>query len=107
MPFTETQLDTAFDWLCQRRRHFPANADVWHLRFHWAREQVHLVERLRQRRYQFSPLQVVQKADGEVIHLWSARDALVLKTLADMLVGVLPISPACTHVKGHGGLCYR
>jgi RNA-directed DNA polymerase len=104
MPFTEAQLDDAYAWLCHRRRHFPANADVWHLRFHWAREKVGLFKQLRKRRYQFSPLQVVQKADGEIIHLWSARDALVLKALSLLLAEVLPISPACTHVKGHGGL---
>jgi RNA-directed DNA polymerase len=104
MQFTESQLDAAFTWLCHRRRHFPTNADVWHLRFHWAREKVHLLKRLQNRCYQFSPLQRVQKASGEVIHLWSARDALVLKVLSNMLSEVLPISPACTHVKGHGGL---
>ncbi len=104
MPFTETQLDDAYAWLCQRRQHYPVHADVWHLRFHWAREKRDLCKLLHNRRYQFSPLQVVQKADGEVIHLWSARDALVLKMLSRVLAGVLPISPACTHVKGHGGL---
>jgi RNA-directed DNA polymerase len=104
MQFTESQLDAAFTWLCHRRRHFPTNADVWHLRFHWAREKVHLLKRLQNRCYQFSPLQRVQKASGEVIHLWSARDALVLKVLSIMLAEVLPISMACTHVKGHGGL---
>jgi RNA-directed DNA polymerase len=46
----------------------------------------------------------VQKADGEVIHLRHARDALVLKALSALLAEVLPISPACTYVKGHGGL---
>ena len=104
MPFTETQLDDAYAWLCHRRRRFPSNADVWHLRFHWAREKVGLLKQLRKRRYQFSPLQRVQKADGEVIHLWPARDALVLKALSVLLAEVLPISTACTHVKGHGGL---
>jgi hypothetical protein len=104
MQFTETQLDAAFIWLCHRRRHFPVNADVWHLRFHWGREKVHLLEQLHNSCYQFSPLQKVQKANGEVIHLWSARDALVLKALAIVLADVLPISLACTHVKGHGGL---
>ena len=99
MLFTETQLDDAYAWLCHRRRRFPPNADVWHLRFHRAREKVDLCQLLQNRRYQFSPLQVVQKADGVVIHLWAARDALVLK----MLARVLPVSPACTHVKGHGG----
>jgi RNA-directed DNA polymerase len=104
MQFTETRLDEAYAWLCHRRRHFPANADVWHLRFNWTREKVHLFKQLHTRCYRFSPLQKVQKANGEVIHLWSARDALVLKALSILLADVLPISPACTHVKGHGGL---
>jgi hypothetical protein len=37
MPFTETKMDDAYAWLCHRRRRFPPNADVWHLRFHWVR----------------------------------------------------------------------
>jgi RNA-directed DNA polymerase len=104
MLFTETQLDDAYAWLCHRRHRFPSNADVWHLRFHWPREKVHLFKQLQNRCYQFSPLQKVQKADGEIIHLWSARDALVLKMLSNMLAEVLPVSLVCTHVKGHGGL---
>jgi hypothetical protein len=105
MLFTETQLEYAFSWLCYRRRNnYPDHADVWHLRFHWAREKAHLFQQLQNRCYQFSPLQKVQKANGEVIHLWSARDALVLKVLSMLLAEVSPTSPACTHVKGHGGL---
>jgi RNA-directed DNA polymerase len=104
MQFTETQLDAAYTWLCQRRRHYPVHADVWHLRFHWAREKAYLLKLLNTQRYQFEPLQVVQRADGEVLHLWSARDALVLKALSLLLAEVLPVSSACTHVKGHGGL---
>jgi hypothetical protein len=41
MQFTETQLDSAFDWLCHQRRNYPANADVWHLRFHWSLERIY------------------------------------------------------------------
>jgi hypothetical protein len=104
MQFTEAQLDAAFNWLCHRRRNYPDHADVWHLRFHWAREKVRVFKQLQNRCYQFSPLQKVQKADGKIIHLWSAHDALVLKVLSILLAEVLPISPACTHVKGHGGL---
>ena len=39
-----------------------------------------------------------------VIHLWTARDALVLKALSLMLAKPLRLSCHCTHVKGHGGL---
>lgn len=28
-------VDAAHIWLCRQRAHYPANADIWHLRFHW------------------------------------------------------------------------
>ncbi|MGB5473420.1 MAG: hypothetical protein WBQ78_08075 [Gammaproteobacteria bacterium] len=59
---------------------------------------------LNHKRYQISPLQSVQKTDGEIIQLWSTPDALVLKELSRVRAGVLPILSACTHVKGQGGL---
>ena len=40
---------------------------------------------------------------GECLHIWSARDALVLKALTTALCQVLPVSKQCVHVKGHGG----
>ena len=45
----------------------------------------------------------VTKADGDIVHVWPSRDALVLKALAMVLAKVLPVSARCTHVKGHGG----
>ena len=32
-------LDTAYDWLCRRRRAYPADADVWSFRQAWAQEK--------------------------------------------------------------------
>ena len=32
-------LDTAYGWLCKRRRDYPANTDVWSFRQGWAREK--------------------------------------------------------------------
>ena len=54
-------------------------------------------------RSRFGLLTRVTLKDGEKINLWSARDALVLKALAIVLAKHLPVSPHCTHVKGHGG----
>ena len=34
--FTETAIDAAYIWLCKSRANFPANADIWHLRFYWS-----------------------------------------------------------------------
>ncbi|UTO02331.1 hypothetical protein [Serratia nematodiphila] len=36
----------AYRWLCQRRRHAPPNADIWHLRFHWAQQEKQLWQQL-------------------------------------------------------------
>ena len=97
-------LDHAYDWLCHQRKVYPPDADVWDLRLHWHAERIRLEAELRTGRFRFGPLQVITKADGEVLHLWSARDALVLKALALVLGPVLRLSPRCVHVKGHGGL---
>jgi len=54
--------------------------------------------------YQFNLVNRLRKSDGEVIHLWSSQDALVLKVLAKLLGEQLKFSTLCTHIKGHGGL---
>jgi RNA-directed DNA polymerase len=102
--FTKTTLDTAYSWLCKQRRNFPANADIWHLRFHWNTIRGELLQTLNKQDYTFMPLSLVTKADGESIHLWSSQDALVLKMLALALPDALALSSLCTHIKGHGGL---
>jgi hypothetical protein len=99
----EPILDTAYRWLCQQRQHYPADADIWDLRWHWAVEKPQLIRALRSNEYRFSPNQALRK-NGETLHLWCARDALVLKAMAMVIGPRLPISPRCTHVKGHGGL---
>jgi len=102
--FTPITLDTAYHWLCKQRANFPANADIWHLRFHWQTIRGELLQTLNKQDYTFMPLSVVTKADGESIHLWSSQDALVLKMLAMALPEALALSSLCTHIKGHGGL---
>jgi RNA-directed DNA polymerase len=102
--FTEASLDTAYSWLCKQRANFPANTDIWHLRFHWHRVRHELLHSLHKQDYTLLPLSVVTKADGESIHLWSSQDALVLKMLAMALPDALALSPHCTHIKGYGGL---
>lgn len=96
-------LDAAFEWLCQQRRHYPADADVWDLRWRWMVEKPRLIRTLRANEYRFAPNQALRK-NGETLHLWCARDTLVLKAMAMIIGPKLPISPRCTHIKGHGGL---
>ncbi len=96
-------LDTAYVWLCTRRRAYPADADVWSFRQRWPAEKKRLTAELAMGRFRFGLLTRVTLKYGEEVDLWSARDALVLKALALVLGEHLPISPRCTHVKGHGG----
>ena len=96
-------LDSAFAWLCKRRRDYPADADVWGFRRHWPQEKMRIRAELLTGRYRFGLLTMITLSDGEDIDLWSACDAPVLKALAIVLAKTLPVSPRCTHVKGHGG----
>ena len=99
-------LDTAYEWLCRRRRDYSANADVWSLRRRWSHEKGVIKHDLRSGRYRFSLLSRVTLRNDEELDLWSARDALVLKALALVLSKHLPLSRRCTHLKGHGGAKY-
>ena len=100
---SDAVIDTAYQWLCHQRRHWPADSDVWSLRSHWEAVKPALQQSLHQGDYRFEPMSRITKANGETIHVWSAQDALVLKSLSLVLADILPVSPACTHVKGHGG----
>jgi len=100
---SDVVLDAAYDWLCRRRRDYPDHADVWDFRHHWPAGKARLQADLSAGDFRFGLLDRITKADGGDIDLWSARDALVLKALALVLGEHLPISPRCTHVRGHGG----
>ncbi|WP_416172867.1 reverse transcriptase domain-containing protein [Enterobacter ludwigii] len=101
-PFTATHIENAYQWLIRQRKHYPDNADIWHLRFHWQRERGIILSALNRGEYRFSPLQIIKKITGESIALWSSRDALVIK-LTSALEPQLPVHPLCEHIKGHGG----
>ncbi len=100
---SDAVLDAAYGWLCHRRRDYRANADVWPFRRHWPDEKRRIQADLLAGKFRFGLLDRVTLADGSDIDLWAARDALVLKALTIVLSDVLPVSPRCTHIKGHGG----
>ncbi len=100
---SDSVLDAAFAWLCKRRRDYPDHADVWEFRRNWPQQKDRIRAELPSGGYRFGLLDRIALANGEEIDLWSARDALVLKALAMVLAGHLPVSRSCTHVKGHGG----
>jgi RNA-directed DNA polymerase len=100
---TDEILDAAYTWLCARRRDYLANSDVWSFRRDWTLEKQRIRSDLLAGRYHFTLMDRVTLADGSDIDLWSSRDALVLKALTIVLSDILPASPRCAHVKGHGG----
>lgn len=98
LPRASEHLETAWHWLCERRQHAPAQADVWHLCHHWAVQQQRLLATLLAGEYRLSPMLIVGQK-GEQKALWSAQDALVLKWVAPQL----PLHARCEHIKGHEG----
>ena len=96
-------LNESFSWLCKQRKHFPDNSDVWDVRFHWNKIKPQLIDELISNTFNFQPLQKITKSSGEVIHLWTSIDSVVLKLLSLVLQRYLPSSKLCTHLKGNGG----
>ncbi|WP_258090193.1 reverse transcriptase domain-containing protein [Serratia liquefaciens] len=92
----------AYVWLGKRRRHAPPNADVWHLRFHWAERGEALFQQVHSGNYRLLPMQVYRYRDRSWVQ-WSAQDALVLKWVSWQVENQLPTHPRCVHLKGHGG----
>ena len=104
LSITPAQLQQAFLAVCQQRRHFPADADIWHFRRHWPARKSGLLAKIQSGDYSFAPQHRLRKQNGQIVHLWAAEDAVVIKLLSAWLQDRLSVSPACVHVKGHGGL---
>lgn len=85
MRFTISQLDDAYRWLCQQRKHFPPDADIWSFRYRYPASKSDLLQKINSGQYQFSPQQKIVKSNGEVIHLWGSQDTLVMKLMAGVL----------------------
>lgn len=77
---------------------------MWFIRFHWEDTKANLQRDLRDGRYRFSPLRRIHRK-GDCLEIWSALDALLLKSIAIVLTKhVAPrLSKRCTHIPGNGG----
>jgi len=97
-------LDSAYEWVCKRRVDYSHNSDIWNLQWNWREIKPELQQMLVSGNYTFSPLREI-RTDSDVIELWSAKDALVLKALPIVLGVHLDgiISEKCHHVQGRGG----
>ncbi len=102
MQYSLAQLENTYHWLCLLRKHFPPDADIWDFRYPYPVIRNELLQLINSGRYQFSPQQKIIKPCGNVIHLWSSQNVLVMKLIASSIS--LPLSTRCTHIKDHGGL---
>ena len=73
-----------YEHICQKRKNHHHNNDIWWLRFHWQREKAALQKELRTGNYRFEPAKLVP-LKGHSIQVWSARDAVVIKAIAQVL----------------------
>ena len=101
---SDSVLDQAYAWLCERRLDYSPNDDVWDVRWRWAELRPRLQEWLRAGVYRIGAVRRFPAGD-ETIEVWSALDALVLKAAALVLAAHwLPVlSPRCYHLEGRGG----
>ncbi len=100
-----SQLGLAYRWLCEKRKNYSHNNDVWHLRWAWHIIKPQLQGLLRAGKYRFNP-QHKLRINGKVITIWEAQDALVLKAVALTLHAALPraTKQKCYHLAGNGGV---
>ena len=66
---SDITLDAAYDWLCQRRRRYPADADAWSFRRHWPDEKRRIQADLLAGEYSFAVLDRITLSDGSDIDL--------------------------------------
>jgi len=110
MNFSSHTLNNLFadaeHWLWLRRKGYPPESDFWNFRRSWPDEREAVISEFRSGEYRLDLQQRITLASGESVALWSSRDALVLKVLTAILHTCLKpqLSPACYHLRGHGGL---
>jgi RNA-directed DNA polymerase len=101
---SDQALQQAFEWLCERRRKYSHNSDVWDVRWRWNQLKPAVQRDLQAGGFRFSPLRRY-RIDGEVRDIWTALDALVLKAITIVLTRILQsrLSSRCFHLAGNGG----
>jgi hypothetical protein len=97
-------IDLAYLWLCDRRKGYSHNNDVWSLRWCWCEIKPWVQQALLKGSYSFGALERVGNG-RERREIWASLDALVLKAIAIVLSRhLVPLMPkTCHHLAGNGG----
>lgn len=98
-------LNQAYQWLCQQRKDYSHNSDIWDVIHHWPQQKAIIIQQVLAGQYRFSPLRRYH-INGETLSCWTAQDALLLKAMTLVLQSYLaPRLPACcVHLAGAGGI---
>lgn len=103
LAFTRYDLSEALETVSRNRRHFPPDADIWHIRFHATERLAVVLSTVNAGLWVLSPLTLVRRQDGSRVAIWSAEDAVVITALTRIIAPQLPVSACCEHLAGHGG----
>ncbi len=98
-------LEQAYLWLCDRRKDYSPDNDVWTLRWRWREVKPRMQEELLSGSYRFTAVERVFTGE-DTLDIWSSEDALVLKAVTIVLTRHLaPLLPkTCCHLVGNGGV---
>lgn len=101
---SESVLNQAYPWLCQRRLDYCPNDDVWDAQWRWEELRPKLQDSSRASVYRLGSVRRFPAGD-ETVEVWSVLDASVPKATALVLTAHwLPkLSPHRYHIEGRGG----
>ncbi len=102
---TNNILQKAYEHVVLRRKNYSSNADIWDLRMNWKLEKERIKYKILNGNYRFNVVKEIN-IDNEIIQLWSAADAIVIKALELVLSKELltKLSLNCYNIQGRGGM---
>lgn len=102
---TINDLEAAFQWICELRKDYSPNSDIWGLRRDWHHIKDEMLSQINAGTYQFSPLSRYE-FDDTTLSLWTSQDMMVLKLIAEVMSQEMAdhLPKYCYQLKGHGGL---
>ena len=59
-------LNLAYQWLCQRRKAYPHNADVWDVRWRWEEIRPHLQDELSAGTYRLGAMERIHTSEKTI-----------------------------------------
>jgi len=106
----DSNLELAFEWLCQQSDDAVDNSDVWAYLQDWKTRKAELQFALWRGEFAFKPVRIVEirneQGKLERREVRCAEDRLVIRAISQVLQPVLQtyLSPECAHLKGNGSL---